>query len=63
NCAAILKEGKVEMDMNLFLTDEEIEERDIRLTCVGTPASEEIKLIYNARRTDYLQDVVGNREV
>lgn len=63
NCAAILKEGDIEMDMNLFLTDEEVEERDIRLTCVGTPGSERIKLVYNARRTDYLQEVVGNREV
>lgn len=63
NCAAILKEGAIEMDMNLYLTDEEIEERNIRLTCVGTPDSEEIKLVYNARRTDYLQEVVGKREV
>lgn len=63
NCAAILKEGEIDMDMNLFLTDEEITERDLRLTCVGTPGSEDIKIVYNARRMDYLQQVVGEREV
>lgn len=63
NCAAVLTEGEIDMDMNLFLTDEEVTERDIRLTCVGTPGSETIKLVYNARRTDYLQEVVGQREV
>ena len=63
NCAAVLVEGEVEMDMNLFLTDEEVEERNFRLTCVGTPGSDEIKIVYNARKTNYLQEVVGSREV
>jgi ferredoxin len=63
NCAAVLKEGEVDMDMNLFLTDEELEDRDLRLTCVGTPGSDKVKLVYNARRSDYLQEVVSNREV
>lgn len=63
NCAAFLKEGEIEMDMNLFLTDEEVEEMDIRLTCVGLPDSDGIKLVYNAGRSDYLQTVVGEREV
>lgn len=63
NCAGFIKEGKVEMDMNLFLTDEEVEERDIRLTCVSMPRSDDIKLVFGARRSDYLQQVVGEREV
>ena len=63
NCAAVLKEGAIDMDMNLFLTDEEVEDRDIRLTCVGTPGSETVRIIYNARRSEYLQKVVGQREV
>ncbi|MFD1514155.1 ferredoxin Fer [Halomarina rubra] len=63
NCCAYLIEGNVEMDMNLFLTDEEVEEMDIRLTCVGKPTSDEVKLVYDARRSEYLQTVVGEREV
>jgi len=63
NCCAFLVEGDLEMDMNLFLTDEEVDERDLRLTCVAKPASDELKVIYEARRADYLQNVVGEREV
>lgn len=63
NCCAYLVEGDVEMDMNLFLTDEEVEQRDIRLTCVGKPTSDEVRLVYDARRSEYLQTVVGEREV
>ena len=63
NCAAIVKEGNIEMDMNLFLTDEEVEEMDYRLTCVSTPDTEEAKIVYNVRQNDYLQDVVGKRTV
>ncbi|MFC6837696.1 ferredoxin Fer [Halomarina ordinaria] len=63
NCCAFVTEGDVEMDMNLFLTDEEVEEMGLRLTCVSTPASDEVKLVYNARSHDYLQTVVGQREV
>lgn len=63
NCAAVVKEGNIEMDMNLFLTDEEVEEMDYRLTCVSTPDTEEVKLVYNVRKNDYLQEVVGKRTV
>ena len=61
NCAAILAEGEVEMDMNLYLTDEEVKEMDYRLTCVGTPDTDHVKIVFNALRTDYLQEVVSKR--
>jgi 2Fe-2S type ferredoxin len=54
-CAAIVKEGKIDMTMNNILSDEEIEERNVRLTCVGKPNTDEIKLVYNARYLDSLQ--------
>ena len=63
NCCAFLVEGELEMDMNLFLTDEEVEEMDIRLTCVAKPVSDELKVVHEARRSEYLQDVVGERAV
>lgn len=63
NCCAFLVEGELEMDMNLFLTDEEVEKMDIRLTCVAKPVSDELKVVHEARRSEYLQGVVGEREV
>ncbi|SEO90790.1 Ferredoxin [Halogranum amylolyticum] len=63
NCCAYLIEGELEMDMDLFLTDEEVEEMNIRLTCVAKPTSDELKVVYEARRSEYLQNVVGQREV
>ena len=58
NCAAIVKEGDVEMDMQQILSDEEIEEKNVRLTCVSAPESEEVKIVFNAKHLDYLQDRV-----
>jgi len=63
NCCAFVVDGDLEMDMNLFLTDEEVEEMDLRLTCVAKPKSDELQVIYEARRDEYLQKVVGEREV
>ncbi len=64
NCAAILKEGEIEMDMDLILTDEEVEEQNIVLTCQSLAVTDEVKLVYNAQHLDYLRDrVIGVREV
>ncbi|WP_367176228.1 ferredoxin Fer [Haloarcula rubripromontorii] len=56
NCAAVVVDGDIEMDGAQALSDEEIEEKDVRLTCVGRPASDYIRLLYNAKHLDYLQD-------
>jgi 2Fe-2S type ferredoxin len=58
NCAAIVVEGEVEMDMQQILSDEEVEENNVRLTCVGSAQSDEVKLVYNAKHLDYLEDRV-----
>ena len=59
NCAGIIVgEGEVEMDMQQILSDEEIEDRDVRLTCIATPKTEEVKIVYNAKHLDYLQNRV-----
>lgn len=47
-CTAMLKDGEAEMDMNLALSDEEVEERDLRLTCVCNPVSDSIQIVFNA---------------
>ncbi|ELY58707.1 ferredoxin Fer [Natronolimnohabitans innermongolicus] len=58
NCAAVVLEGDLEMDVQRSLSDEEVEEEDLRLTCVATPASDSLRLVYNAKHLDRLQDRV-----
>ncbi|MFB6110600.1 MAG: ferredoxin, partial [Halodesulfurarchaeum sp.] len=53
-----VKEGDIDMDMQQILSDEEIEEKNVRLTCIGSPAADDVKLVYNAKHQDYLQDRV-----
>jgi ferredoxin len=47
-CTGVLKEGEAEMDMNLALSDEDVEERGMRLTCVCHPETDSLKVIFNA---------------
>ena len=64
NCAGIVKSGEVDMEMDLILTDEEITEKNIVLTCQALAVTDEVELVYNAKHLDYLQDrVIGVREV
>lgn len=58
NCAAVVTDGDLEMDVQRGLSEEEVEERDLRLTCVGSPTSDRVRLVYNAKRLDSLQDRV-----
>lgn len=58
NCAGIVLEGEVEMDFQQILTDEEIDEKNVRLTCVSTPISDRVKIVYNAKHLEYLEDRV-----
>ena len=58
NCAAMIKEGELDMDMQQILSDEEVEEKMLRLTCISSPATDEVKLVYNAKHLDYLQNRV-----
>jgi 2Fe-2S type ferredoxin len=58
NCAAILKEGEIDMDMQQILSQEEVDERSVRLTCIGSPETDDIKIVYNAKHLDYLQNRV-----
>lgn len=48
------------MGVQQVLSDEEINQRGVRLACIGKPASDTVKVVYNARYIDYLQNrVVG----
>ncbi len=58
NCAAVVLEGDLEMDVQRSLSDEEVEQKGFRLTCVATPASDSITLVYGAKHLDELRDRV-----
>ena len=57
NCAAVLEDGEVEMEVNRSLEEAEVED-GLRLTCVGTPASETIRLVVGAKELEELEDRV-----
>lgn len=64
NCAVVLVDGEVEMEMDMILEQDEIDDRDIRLACQSLPVTDEVSIVYNAKHLDYLQDrVIGHREV
>ena len=56
NCAAVLVDGEVKMEVNRSLSDEEVDAMNLRLTCVATPTTDEAKLVYNAQNLDQLRD-------
>jgi ferredoxin len=56
NCAAIVVEGGVAMPGNQILPEGAVE-RGARLTCVGAPTTDEVKLVYNARHLDFLEEL------
>lgn len=58
NCAAIVTEGEIQMDMQQILSDEEVEDKNVRLTCIGSAETDEVKMVYNAKHLDYLQNRV-----
>ncbi len=58
NCAGIIYDGEVEMDMQQILSDEEIDDKNVRLTCIATPEQEHVQIVYNAKHLDYLQNRV-----
>ncbi len=60
-CAGYLNDGEAEMDMNLFLEEEEVEEMNYRLTCTCYPESDHVQLVFNSIQSDYIRDIAQNR--
>jgi len=57
NCAVIVKEGDVAMPGQTILTDEQVERLNARLSCVGVPATSELKLVMNVQFLDEFEDL------
>lgn len=58
NCAAVCRSGSIHMPANQILPPEAVQERGVRLTCIGRPATTEIELVYNAKHLDHLEDIL-----
>ena len=57
NCAVIVKSGDVAMPGQTILTDDQVQLQNARLTCVGVPVTEELKLVMNVQHLDEFSDL------
>lgn len=57
NCAVIVKEGDIAMPGQVILTDEQVRTVNARLTCVGIPVTEEVKLVMDVQELDEFEDL------
>ncbi len=56
NCAVKVTKGDLSLPVNHILPDEMVDE-GIRLSCVGTPTTDELEVIYNVKHLPYLDDL------
>ncbi|WP_135821670.1 ferredoxin Fer [Halostella litorea] len=57
NCAVAVTEGELEMPVDHILSDELVD-RGIRLSCVGTPVTDELNVVYNVKHLPALDDLL-----
>lgn len=57
NCAVLVKEGDVAMPGNHVLTDEQVDVMNARLTCVGVPVTDTVKLVTNVQQLAQFEDL------
>ena len=55
NCAVLVKEGDVAMPGNHVLSDEQVSGMNARLTCVGVPVTDHVKLVMNVQGLDQFE--------
>lgn len=56
NCAVAVVEGEMEMSVDNVLS-QELLDRGIRLSCIGQPTTEELKVVYNVKQLPDLDDL------
>jgi ferredoxin len=56
NCAVAVVEGDLTMTVDHVLPDEMLD-RGIRLSCVGIPTTDELRVVYNVKRLPDLDDL------
>jgi ferredoxin len=55
NCAVLVYAGELSMPGNQILPDEALD-RGARLTCVGTPVTDRVQVVYGVDRLEYLSE-------
>ncbi|WP_345783462.1 ferredoxin Fer [Halomontanus rarus] len=56
NCAVVVTEGEMTVPVNHILPAEMID-RGVRLSCVGTPITDELKVVYNVKHLPDLDEL------
>jgi ferredoxin len=56
NCAVMITEGELSQPVDHILPPELVE-RDIRLSCVGKPMTEELRVVYNIKHLPELEEL------
>ncbi len=56
NCAVMVKSGELSIPANHILPDEMVE-RDIYLSCVGEPLTDELQIVYNIKHLPELEEL------
>ncbi len=56
NCAILVKSGEISIPANHILPEEMVE-RDIYLSCVGEPLSDELQVVYNVKHLPELEEL------
>lgn len=57
NCAVIVKEGDVAMPGQTVLSEDQVQATNARLTCVGVPVTDELKLVMNVQQLDEFEEL------
>lgn len=57
NCAVLVKEGDVAMPGNHVLTDGQVNVMNARLTCVGVPVTDTVKIVTNVQQLEDFEDL------
>ena len=57
NCAVLVKEGDIAMPGDHVLSDTQVHAMNARLTCVGVPVTDEVKLVMNVQHLDQFEDL------
>lgn len=57
NCAVFVLEGDIAMPGQTVLSEQQVRLANARLTCVGVPVTEEVKLVMNVQHLDEFDDL------
>lgn len=56
NCAVAVCEGDLSMSVNTVLPEEQLD-RGIRLSCIGTPTSDDLQVVFNVKHLPELEEL------